>query len=57
MGACFQAPHCHTQTMTNGNAPCSLMKFSISVDHYVKLTHVKWLKMFLYAHLFMTDDN
>ena len=25
MGACFQAPNCHTWTMTNGNALCSLM--------------------------------
>ena len=27
MGACFQAPCCHTWTMTNGNALCSLMNF------------------------------
>ena len=27
MGACFQASHCHTQTMTNGNALCSLISF------------------------------
>ena len=26
MGACFQAPHCHTQTMTDGNALCLLIK-------------------------------
>ena len=25
MDACFQAPHCCTQTMTNGNTPCSLI--------------------------------
>ena len=27
MGACFQAPHCCTWTMTNGNALCSLTSF------------------------------
>ena len=27
MGACFQAPHGHTWTMTDGNALCSLMSF------------------------------
>ena len=26
MGACFQAPHCHTQTMTDGNTLCLLIK-------------------------------
>ena len=26
MGACFQAPHCHSWTMTDGNALCSLIK-------------------------------
>ena len=27
MGACFQAPCCHTWTMTGGNALCSLINF------------------------------
>ena len=27
IGACFQASHCHTWTMTNGNALCSLIGF------------------------------
>ena len=35
MGACFQAPHCHTWTRTNGNALCSLMNF---VFQHVTLT-------------------
>ena len=35
MGACFQAPHCHTWTMTNGNALCSLISF---VFQHIALT-------------------
>ena len=27
MGACFQAPCCHTQTMTDENTLCSLISF------------------------------
>ena len=29
MGACFQAPHCCTWTMTDGNALCPLIKYFI----------------------------
>ena len=34
MGACFQAPLCHTQTETNGNAPCSLIFFFTFIFQY-----------------------
>ena len=44
MGVCFHAPHCHTQTMTNGNTLCSLIKFSISDDHHVKIIQFKMVK-------------
>ena len=37
MGACFQASHCHTQTMTNGNALCSLISFYIVAHHFDKI--------------------
>ena len=33
----FQASHCHTQTVTNGNALCSLISFYIAVHHYYKI--------------------
>ena len=36
MGACFQAPRCHTPTMTDGNALCSLIKSFIL--QYITLT-------------------
>ena len=42
MGACFQAPHCHPWTMTDGNALCSLMSFifqHITVTRPYKVTY------------------
>ena len=35
MGACFQAPCCHTWTKTDGNVLCSLMS---SVFQHITLT-------------------
>ena len=37
MGACLQAPHCCIQTMTDGNAPCSLINLYISVLSFNKI--------------------
>ena len=39
MGACFQASCCHTQIMTNGNAPHSLINLYISALHFDKILH------------------
>ena len=40
MGVCFQAPHCCTQTLTNGNTLCSLIYTSISGTCHVKTVQV-----------------
>ena len=36
----FQAPHCLTWTLTDGNAPCSLMCTAISGTCHVKIVQV-----------------
>ena len=48
MGVCFQAPHCCTQTMTNGNALCSLMSFILQ---HVTLTRSYKLMFWQYESL------
>ena len=47
MGACFQAPHCHTQTMTDGNALSSLISFVfqlIALTRSYKVTY-QWFEL------------
>ena len=39
-GCKFPGSPCHTQTMTDGNAPCSLIKF---IFQYVPATRSHWL--------------
>ena len=41
MGACFQAPCCRTQTMTDGNALCSLISFVFQHSHFDKILQGK----------------
>ena len=55
MGACFQAPHCHTQTMTDGNAPCSLLSF---IFQHVTLTRSYKVRYRQYESLqYILDKN
>ena len=47
MGACFQAPHCCTWTMTDGNALCSLISYvfqHIALTRSYKVTY-QWFEL------------
>ena len=53
MGACFQASCCHTQTMTNGNALCSLIIFILqhigSTRSYNVSTFIWWKRIMIWV--------
>ena len=52
MGACFQASHCCTHTMTDGNALCSLISFILqhitSTKSYNVSTFIWWKRIMIW---------